>query len=33
METVHVKFHWEKPICEDNSGHNCSEWGSKKENE
>lgn len=29
MKTVDVKFHWEKPVCEDNKGHNCDEWGPK----
>ena len=29
MKTIEVKFHWDKPVCDDNKGHNCDEWGPK----
>ena len=27
METVHIEWDWEEPICDDNKGHDKSEWG------
>ena len=27
MKTAYVKWDWEDPVCEDNRGHDKSEWG------
>ena len=31
METIHIKYQWKEPVCQDNKGHNCGEWGKKRE--
>lgn len=31
MQTIYLKLQWKEPVCPDNKGHNCSEWGKKEE--